>query len=86
MGNISLITLLVFISMSCAVGAFSKRFSANLLQRFGLAIFSLWSISCMKAIYLYNYKNPVMVMGIIALAVYSLGTIIKTCCYCYKEK
>lgn len=76
-----IIGLYVLVISATMWGAFSVRFNANLLQRFALFGFSLWSVWRISLILDYGYSWPQEPVMVTALALYAMGTIKKTLDY-----
>lgn len=77
-GSIYVCTAYVVVCAACIAGAFSRDYSANLLQRLALAIFALWSTWRAQLVYEYGWGYPHETLVATALLLYAAGSALKT--------
>ena len=63
---------------ACAVGAFSRTYSANLAQRLAMALFAVWSAWRMGLVWRHGWGYPHEPLMASAMALYALGSAYKT--------
>lgn len=71
---------------ACAVGAFSRAYSANLAQRLALALFAVWSAWRMGLVWRHGWGYPHEPLMAAAMALYALGSAYKTIAYRFKAR
>ena len=71
---------------ACAVGAFSRTYSANLAQRLALALFAVWSAWRMGLVWRHGWGYPHEPLVASAMALYALGSAYKTIVFRLRAK
>ena len=71
---------------ACAVGAFSRTYSANLAQRLAMALFAVWSAWRMGLVWRHGWGYPHEPLVASAMALYALGSAYKTIVFCLRAK
>lgn len=71
---------------ACAVGAFSRAYSANLAQRLALALFAVWSAWRMGLVWRHGWGCPRELLVASAMALYALGSAYKTIVFRLRAK
>ena len=71
---------------ACAVGAFSRTYSANLAQRLAMALFAVWSAWRMGLVWRHGWGYPHEPLVASAMALYALGSAYKTIVFRLRAK
>lgn len=71
------------ITVGCVCGTFSQQLSANLFQRIGMGIASIWSVWCIQIISNTGTLDSSLGFAACAVGFYSLGTLFKI--YKYRD-
>ena len=71
---------------ACAVGAFSRAYSANLAQRLAMTLFAVWSVWRMGLFWSHGWGYPHEPLVASAMALYALGSAYKTIAYRFKAR
>ena len=71
---------------ACAVGAFSRAYSANLAQRLAMALFAVWSAWRMGLVWRHGWGYPHEPLVASAMALYALGSAYKTIVFRLRAK
>ena len=71
---------------ACAVGAFSRTYSANLAQRLAMALFAVWSVWRMGLFWSHGWGYPREPLVASAMALYALGSAYKTIVFRLRAK
>ena len=71
---------------ACAVGAFSRTYSANLAQRLAIALFAVWSAWRMGLVWRHGWGYPHEPLVASAMALYALGSAYKTIVFRLRAK
>ena len=71
---------------ACAVGAFSRTYSANLAQRLAMALFAVWSAWRMDLVWRHGWGYPHEPLVASAMALYALGSAYKTIVFRLRAK
>ena len=77
--------LYVYVAVSCVIGAFSRVFCANLLQRLALACLGMWSVWRIQLVIESGWGIPHEPLIATSLGLYALGTMIKTFSWRWKK-
>lgn len=83
MGYICLAYVLVF--AACLAGAFSVLYQANFLQRLSIFILAIWSVWRIQLIWEEGWSYPHEPLLATCLALYALGSIVKTIVWKYHD-
>ena len=71
---------------ACTVGAFSRAYSANLVQRLALALFAVWSAWRTGLVWRHGWGYPHEPLVASAMALYALGSAYKTIIFRLRAK
>lgn len=77
-GSIYVCTAYIVVCAACIAGAFSRDYSANLLQRLALGLFALWSTWRAQLVYESGWGYPHETLVATALLLYAAGSALKT--------